>query len=494
MDGRLLVLGTLILVIGIGGIVGTTSLVSLDGDQTPAFAELHSGTDPLSGDTDGDGLTDTLELDWLSDPTLIDTDGDGLNDRQERKLGTDPTTADTDDDGLSDAREVDLGTDPTARDTDEDGLEDGREIQLGTDPMLVDTDEDGLEDAREVDGPTDPTVADTDGDGLEDGREVTELGTDPTVTDSDGDGLDDGRELTLGTDPTTRDTDGDGLEDGREVTDLETDPTLADTDDDGLDDGREVEGPTDPLVADTDDDGLEDGREVELGTDPTEVDSDGDGFRDGAEVYSPSLPGADPTQIDVYLEIDRMEGTALPESVYDTLRSVFADAPVTSPAGTTGIDLHLIRDDVVPAEAETRWDDPDTRTDFVGYRDSYRDYGDRGYHYVLLVNDVVTEQSSRLIGLGGYGSILVERLDDPDYSATTIMHELAHSLGWTQEEFRGVDSTELSFEEYTSVMNYNAPLDYYGFASAEAMPGPENEWERIFAEYYVPPRGNLTTT
>ena len=39
----------------------------------------------ISGDGDGDGLTDREEAIWGSDPTVADTDGDGLSDGHEAK-------------------------------------------------------------------------------------------------------------------------------------------------------------------------------------------------------------------------------------------------------------------------------------------------------------------------------------------------------------------------------------------------------------------------
>ena len=160
-------------------------------------------------------------------PMSVDTDGDGLSDGKEFELGTDFLDNDTDNDGLNDSYEIDLGTDPFDRDTDGDSLNDSYEIDLGTDPSDRDTDGDSLNDELEVRlHRTDPGDNDTDGDGLNDGREV-ELGTKPLHWDTDGDYLSDGDEVDLGTDPFDRDTDGDGVIDGDEV-DLGRDPKVSD--------------------------------------------------------------------------------------------------------------------------------------------------------------------------------------------------------------------------------------------------------------------------
>lgn len=69
---------------------------------------------PLSGDTDGDGLSDGEELDLhLTDPYNPDTDGDGLTDGDEvLRYGTDPLNPDTDGDGMNDGDEIRYGSDP----------------------------------------------------------------------------------------------------------------------------------------------------------------------------------------------------------------------------------------------------------------------------------------------------------------------------------------------------------------------------------------------
>lgn len=53
--------------------------------------ETKAGTDPLSADTDGDGIKDKTELDvYHTDPSKDDTDGDGFGDFVEIKNGFDP--------------------------------------------------------------------------------------------------------------------------------------------------------------------------------------------------------------------------------------------------------------------------------------------------------------------------------------------------------------------------------------------------------------------
>ena len=89
-------------------------------------------SNPLVGDTDGDGLSDGEEVNvYHTNPLVSDTDGDGLTDGDEVHLyGTNPTDADTDDDLLSDGFEVTYGTNPLVADTDGDGLIDGKDVEF----------------------------------------------------------------------------------------------------------------------------------------------------------------------------------------------------------------------------------------------------------------------------------------------------------------------------------------------------------------------------
>ena len=217
---------------------------------------------PLSADSDGDGLLDGMEdlnLNGVYDPpndytnsTCNDTDGDGILDGNEDANMNGAYDPDKGETNATD-QDLDLDGQPDGFDTDLDGLPDGLEIGLAapqsprigwppgkpdpfkpdldpgtkTNPRLKDTDGDGLDDGVEDGnrngrwdpalGETDPARYDTDGDGLGDGAEVNTYHTNPNLKDTDGDGLSDGEEVRIGTDPFVKDTDGDGLWDGEEV-------------------------------------------------------------------------------------------------------------------------------------------------------------------------------------------------------------------------------------------------------------------------------------
>jgi len=125
--------------------------VDTDNDCIPDAVERRMGLNPLSPDSNNNGIPDGEE----------DTDGDGFSNCAEILQGTDPNSRDTDKDGLSDRDEIlRYFTDPANPDTDGDGMNDGDEVARGTDPFNADTDGDGFDDNTEVLEGMDPLVAD----------------------------------------------------------------------------------------------------------------------------------------------------------------------------------------------------------------------------------------------------------------------------------------------------------------------------------------------
>ena len=129
-------------------------------------------------DTDGDGLGDSFEVKFVLNPLTQDSDGDGIPDGME----------DEDGDTLTASEEAALGTSPRSEDSDTDGLLDQAEVKTHlTDPNKPDTDGDFLSDGTEVKATlTNPMMKDTDGDGIQDADE-----------DLDGDGFTNRQELEL---------------------------------------------------------------------------------------------------------------------------------------------------------------------------------------------------------------------------------------------------------------------------------------------------------
>lgn len=451
--------GLLLATLAITAVAGATGLSDVDGDGLTALDELAEGTSIMDSDSDSDGLSDGSEVrEHDTDPGVRDKDDDGLADGAEAETyGSDPLIADTDRDGLSDGEEVEeYGTDPIETDTDDDGLGDGEEVaDYGTDPKQSDTDDDGLEDGLELELETDPNAADSDADGLRDGAEVDDYGTDPLVMDSDGD----------------------GLEDGSEVDDHGTNPSEADTDGDGLADGIELrEYDTDPRVADTDGDRLEDGREAQLGTDPTLDDTDGDGLPDGAEVQMDALSVGDPLRMDVFVEVDWMMGEKPSPSKLAQVADVYGDAPIDNPDGSTGIDLHVVYSNELPKVGDT------SKSDLLDIMDAHMDYEDRGYHYAVAV-DTTTRSDLGGFTLSDHDNtpFAIKTDAEPGYYYPNgwvphvFMHELGHGLGISRFSYEGVDSEDIPYDIYSSVMNYNAPIDELQYNEG----APFDDWEHI---------------
>jgi predicted outer membrane repeat protein len=290
-----------------------------DGDTLSTVDELAYGMDPVSTDSDQDGVDDAAE--WGSDlyprdsdtdgfidaldpdddedgiPTFdegladfdcpdpdgtpayldLDSDGDGTPDAVEGTadqdfdgvpnyldcLDTDGGTGDTDNDGLTNNEERDLGISGYDPDIDNDGILDG--VEVGSDHANPqDTDNDGVWDVLDTDDDDDGVLTidenypqDTDQDGTEDAYD----------TDDDGDGVD---TLVEG----TGDYDGDGIPNYLDPND--GDGPLGDPDGDGVSGGDELAAGSDPELADSDGDGIPDG--TEFGDDhahPRDTDLDG---------------------------------------------------------------------------------------------------------------------------------------------------------------------------------------------------------------------------
>ena len=133
-----------------------------DSDGLNLTGEFEASTNPASNDTDSDGLADGWEVRYSSvsgvNATVAatmtelasDTDGDSLTLLQEAEANTDPISNDTDGDGLPDGWEVRYssvsGVDPLvaateselASDTDGDGFTLLQEAEANTDPGTAD--------------------------------------------------------------------------------------------------------------------------------------------------------------------------------------------------------------------------------------------------------------------------------------------------------------------------------------------------------------------
>jgi len=66
--------------------------------------------------------------------------------------------------------------------------------------------------------------------------------------------------------------------------------------------------------------------------------------------------------------------------------------------------------------------------------------------------------------------------------ANTFVHELGHSVGISSRDYTGVDSEDVSYSKYTSVMNYNDPFDAVVYSDGE----PFDDWEHNENNLFTP--------
>ena len=206
-----------------------------------------SWSNPLIGDTDGDGLFDFDEVNGtfghITDPSNYDTDGDGIDDKWEVDYDIDPRDPeDADEDYDNDGHDFDRNgfiqgterftnyneylnsTDPRNPDTDGDGILDGWESFYGHQASLIwevcvdrnETNPEYQKNKERCISPLDSRDAawdaDNDGydsDGEREGQGNGEISTEEKYTNLE--------EYLNNTNPSNPDTDGDGCPDGWEV-------------------------------------------------------------------------------------------------------------------------------------------------------------------------------------------------------------------------------------------------------------------------------------
>lgn len=439
-----------------------------DGDGLSTLAELGTGTDMFSSDTDGDGIKDGLEV---------------------NTYGTNPFVSDTDNDGLSDKLEIDIcQTNPVIEDSDDDGLDDGVEV-LGSFHIF------GLESTawsdifyswtlqhKIWDNEIDNYVVYHSWQGLswtwpyhyenilmgsEGYVSLMHVTSDPLSIDTDGDGLDDITEYTIGTNPQSKDTDNDGLDDIDEFTIYNTIPQFYDTDGDLLGDWEEINTYlTNSLDPDSDNDHLIDGIEVKG------YDVDDDNIID---VDFPAR-GANPLVKDIFVEVDWMPPrNRLSTSAKNRLVEVFGEHNIVLHIDDNEMDGGSETEEVV--EVYSNKEGP--MNDLHDFMEKYFTPSRRGTFYWCLIATRSVYIGTGEVGGFNLGDIFIVG-DRPSIEiGPAFMHELGHGLGLGSDDFDGIDSEKYTPYYYRSVMNYNTPSDFYGYSDGPLF----NDWEHLDFEW-----------
>lgn len=240
---------------------------------------------------------------------------------------------------------------------------------------------------------------------------------------------------------------------------------------------------------DADSDGLIDAKEADLGTDPTERVTAGDGIADGlkylvTEFLDEGLyadVALDYREPNVVVEVDSAVGVpTLTDAEIARLKETFLSAP----EDVGPIHLHVVRGDdaVPPVDSSMEFEDeivPRFRT-----RSACAHYG--------MLNDgkVLNDDGERMGGVAlAFGNRFV--MDGTTGSGSPVnrrrvslfAHELGHSLGLRPWKYEGIDSYDVPFDEYESVMNYDRSRTFIGYNDGE----PYDDWEEIRADDYSAP-------
>ncbi len=251
--------------------------------------------------------------------------------------------------------------------------------------------------------------------------------------------------------------------------------------------GSEAGGPVTCVTeTDTDGDRIPDWAETatgvfvdmtDTGTDPARADTDGDGIADGDEVVGTlggaplPLLGADPLRPTVFVEVDWVDDSQdcgphshrPTDAMIDRVVQAFADAPVTNPDGTTGIDLVVDYgqgglfnqgNEIVDATAPIGSliggvnDAEFGESKAANFHPSREGY----FHYSLHVHRYnSSSNSSGQAEINGDDLIVsLQCSDSLTNTSNTLMHELGHNLGLRHG---GDDNTNYE-PSYNSVMNY----------------------------------------
>jgi hypothetical protein len=217
---------------------------------------------------------------------------------------------------------------------------------------------------------------------------------------------------------------------------------------------------------DSDGDSICDAAEARYETNPSNSDTDGDSISDAAELFGSdgvdlAYFGADPRKRDLFIEADYYPGLQPAAAAIDLVVAAFANAPVSNPDGTTGINLHVdLNQQIAAVDADS--DLNPVWTDFDVIKAKYFPARrTRFFHYALFANQYNSGGSSGISrGIPGHDFVVsLGTWSTPGgtvlQQAGTLMHEFGHNIGLRH----GGHENENYKPNYLSVMSYNYQLN-----------------------------------
>lgn len=232
-----------------------------------------------------------------------------------------------------------------------------------------------------------------------------------------------------------------------------------------------------------DEDGLPYNKEVAIGTDPTIADTTGDGFTDG---YAYKTEGLSATKPNILVQVSYTEDVNV-EAIRNAepyLKEVLGSNVVENPTGKTGFNIKYVVDEE-PTEVD------DEVVYLNEYHDEYAqksfDKKGKGYFHIFVAPKVSIERG-RVGGVTTRNGMLIGTRESGEQMAHLILHELGHKMGLVPSEYRAIDSREVGWETYPSVMSYVPPpcLDN-GCTIIErsvySAGPPFNDWKHMYNHY-----------
>ncbi len=241
-------------------------------------------------------------------------------------------------------------------------------------------------------------------------------------------------------------------------------------------------GPAIGSTVDTDGDGLPDSWET------TGIDGDCNGTID----LNLAALGANPLHKDIFVEVDSMVGRAPATGALALVQNSFANAPVSNPDGTMGINLRLIieaADQSIPLQDfPNDWDNfHPLKSQYFGNpadraspnRNGILNAKKRAFRYCMFANRFDAQGSSGLGELPGNDFMVTLGEFLPaggslNEQASTFMHELGHTLGL----YHGGHQIDWNNDRrYNYKPNYHSVMNY-SWQLADSRPGWTLDYSR----------------